>query len=101
MAEEEMVRLLVAKLLALHPVARLDVFESAQICVVPDVSSNLYDDESAHDEERAPHAVEKKQREHQVWHDEILPLRAEHRQLVMVTRGIGLLALSQPAPTTF
>ena len=58
-----MVLLWIRELLALHPEARLDVLESAQIRVVPDVRSNLHDDQSARDEERAPYAVEKKQRE--------------------------------------
>ena len=73
-AEEEMERLRVEERLALGPHARLDVFESAQLCVLPDVNGNLYDDKTARNKERTPYAVDEKHGEHPVRHNEILLL---------------------------
>jgi hypothetical protein len=85
-----MVRLWVEEVLALHPHACLDVLESAQVCIVLDVCSNLNDNQSARDDERAPHAVQEKHRQHPVWHNEILFLRAEGRRRLGITMcGMG------------
>jgi hypothetical protein len=100
-AEEEMIRPRVDERLALDPQTRLHVLESTQICIVPDVRGNLHDDKSARNEERGPYAVEKKQREHPVWHNEVFPLPPERRRSGMEVCGNRLLALRAPAPMTF
>jgi hypothetical protein len=102
-AEEEMVRLWVNKRLALDPHARLDVLEPGQLCVVPNIRSNLDEDQSARNKERAPHAMEEKHSQHPIRHNVIIPLRAdpEGRRSCMVMCGNGLPGLCPPAPKTF
>jgi hypothetical protein len=55
------------------------MLESAQRCIAPGIRAKLHDDKTARNEERAPNAVEEEHGEHPVWHNEILPLRAQRK----------------------
>jgi hypothetical protein len=86
-----MVRLWVEERLALGAQAGFHPLESAHTSILPDVYGNLQENKPARKEERAPHAVEEKYREHQVWHDESLFLRAGRSRSGMLMRGNELL----------